>query len=81
VTVLLPDGAFEATWKVAVIWVSDTETPETVMPVPALIEALVPNPLPDMVTLVLAPMSPFDGEMLVMVGVTLVVLLPLPHVG
>jgi hypothetical protein len=31
---------------------------------------LSPNPLPDIVTVVLAPISPRDGEMLVIVGVT-----------
>jgi hypothetical protein len=43
----------------------------TVIPVPALTVGFVPNPLPLMVTLVLTPINPRGGEMLLMLGFTL----------
>jgi hypothetical protein len=82
VTPWLPPGALEATWKLPYITVSDQKLPEPLnekvilLPAFTVLEPwLSPNPLPDIVTVVLAPISPRDGEMLVMLGVTLPVAL------
>jgi hypothetical protein len=76
VTEWLPLGALLATAKLAWTCVSVKEPLVTVTPLPAFTVGLVPNPLPFIVTLVVTPISPRVGDMLVTLGFTLAVSLP-----